>query len=205
MANTLLHDAAKGFHDIKPLPAFSPSIRDEVSTLLWVFAALLVVAVIAKVWQRRNQSTELSPQENVLEQQIEILKRISDTTYSDPEEFRRLATEASLTFRRALENLLEIPAAESTVTELDSSLPNAIEIKAAGLSPVERTQLKRNIFASLRAFEKYTYGVLSERIESNVLQKRLSSVIEVLLSLNSCNIAPEPNIEAGSGIREGAK
>lgn len=182
MAGKLLHDASKGFHDIKPLPEFSPSYSDDI---LLALGLLAVAVLLGMLWRKfSNRSTpEHTEVVDPLKEALLELHNLSKSSYSSTEEFKELITKGSLAFRRALECLLRLPAPEMTVNELEQKLSQSLNSRFTELEPAKSTQLLRSISSLLRSFEKQTYGVLSNDIASTLLATKLESTLKVLAEL----------------------
>ena len=149
------HDATSGFHDIKPLPEFSPFPIIAAS----VAAALLALALLWYWWKRRPEKPIPAPLPlTAIEiarkqlKQLELLVRDHRITLRD------FASQLSLTVRNYLEQTLQFPAAEQTVDEVSRRLPDAFRRSLPLQSPDRTSDFSAALRTLLRRLEELAFA-----------------------------------------------
>ena len=176
----MAYDATSGFHDIKPLPEFSP-------TPLWILilGSIILTAIALYLAQklykklRKIPEINISPEEK-LEQGLEQLKRLKGKKEIS---VRELSSRLSLLEREYLEEKLAFNAPDMTYEELRVAL-NKVLLGKAGFSEERKEEIKQLVGETLKKFDAITYSNQSEGIElGNSLFDEIFSSLSVLPEL----------------------
>jgi len=149
------HDATSGFHDIKPLPEFSPF-----PVLAAAIAAALLALLLLWLWWRRRPKKlpppppALTPIETARRdlQQLELLVRDHRITLRD------FASRLSLIIRVYLEQTLHFSAAEQTVQEVTTRFPEAFRATFPLQSSDRAVEYCSTLRGVLRRLEEFAFA-----------------------------------------------
>ena len=162
-ASTITPDAAEGFHDIKPLPEFTPFP----ATFFWSLAVLLIVAALV-YWAYRRQFKQSStiavaPPVPADISAISELEALEALRQSKAISVRELCARISLSLRKYLEATLKFPASEQTTSEVLKALQPALK-KDFPTTPQERlAENYRTIRSLLKFCERVAFEKASEQ------------------------------------------
>lgn len=157
-----MHDARTGFHDIKPLPDFSPFPLWQAVLIL---SAVLLLALLVWYYRRRSTAAQLPPPEPPPPDAVALLeiRRLTQLRSAKEIVLRELATRLSVAVRKFLESSFRFPATDQTPGEVCSSLP--LNLKAAlPTIPKERLEeLHAQVGSVLRFCENAAFSPGAER------------------------------------------
>lgn len=152
-------DARSGFHDIKPLPEFTPI---PWAPLLAGLAFLSILYLLWKTWKsRKNRPTAPQPPEPAIVRCSRTLKMLLQRKSVSPEDTRSLAAGLSSAVRSYLEERLCFPALEQTSFELRHSLPNQLSQALPTVSKESLSETTQSLVAILKTCEQITFGRLT--------------------------------------------
>lgn len=115
--STATYDAQSGFHDIKPLPLFSPFPFSA----LFIALAILLAAIGLYLFSRYRRRQTCFPQVSIeapLPQALKAIAALQNAKISEEVHLRHFALELSFILRRYIERVFHFPALESTSHEL---------------------------------------------------------------------------------------
>lgn len=179
------HDASTGFHDIKPLARFDASANP---LPYFVAAALVLLALLGTgLMLKRRKRPALPPPICPLTLAKSQLETLQTKQWHSEAEFRELCTASSLAFRSGIESLLSIPAPEMTVSELQQALPKALTTSEDNKSrKAQRVSLEQKINATLRWYERNTYGLGADIANEHSIQQANARALQCLDELELC-------------------
>lgn len=183
-----LHDAQSGFHDIKPLPEFSPFPV----IVLWLFCVLVAIGVAIVLWMRRNKeqgsSTPSAPPIPDDQQALADLQELEMKYTAQKIALRELGSSSSLVLRTYLARSLQFPATELTNREVKLQLPMALERKLPVASDSQKLEIERSVERLLKFFERITFAAGAEQAfdaESSTVLSRLGDAKECVKRIAS--------------------
>ncbi|MCB0359287.1 MAG: hypothetical protein KDD44_06615 [Bdellovibrionales bacterium] len=146
----LLLDASSGFHDIKPVPEFSPFPTEVVLIIAAIVLAALALAYLYHRQFRKTGTSLSEPAISPFASAIDSLRALAKTLRSnDAAAISEIASQSSLALRTYLEQVFAIPAAERTPFEIAKDLTHLTNRTGATIA----TPLQRAILDDLRTFE----------------------------------------------------
>lgn len=163
-------NAGLEFHDIKPLPTFSPFPWTYVWSGIGVLACLLLFLLLKKIRQNRNQLAaeplRLPPADEALAE----LNRLNELRREGRISLRDLSSRVSLLLRLYLERRMGFPAVEQTAFEVGTNLPLALARALPVLAKERHIASTNRVKALLRNLERFTFADTSTEyfhLESN--------------------------------------
>jgi hypothetical protein len=117
-----MHDARTGFHDIKPLPAFSPLPVLQIALFL---LAVLLLGVLVYYYRRRSKMPELLPPAPAAPDAVALfeIRKLGQLRLSRDIVLRELAIRLSFVVRNYLEAAFKFSATDQTPQEVCADLP----------------------------------------------------------------------------------
>lgn len=148
------------FHDIKPLPKFSP-------LPLWPFLLLATIAIALFLYwvKRRKQSTVIVAEKRVSpeERARQALKTLAGRREGGECAVRELGTELSLLLREFVEAVCHFPAAELTVKELEQEFRSSRKRELPCVAQERWDGAEQELIRVLKLCERATFAANSER------------------------------------------
>jgi len=148
------------FHDIKPLPQFSPIPWNYLYLLIGLLALLALFYRLRKLW-RQERVVAPAPIVPPLEAALNELALLDGARRRSEISVRELCSHISLLLRLYLEKRLSFPAVEQTTAEVQVSFPPVLARKLPLLSKERHISLSGMCRTLLRNLERYTFGTNS--------------------------------------------
>lgn len=195
MAQSILHDAQKGFYDIKALPAFYPSYTTVlISTVLVTLALLLSWLGLRYLRRRAARTTE--PERDWYQETLEELRTLTQQTAQiTPALAAERAAHCSLLFRRGLSLTLQLPAVENTTKEIEAGLLPTLDARTSH----ERAEtLSREILVLLQSLERASYSGPRFALNAEQIAQKAQAALDLLEELPSLSHAEPSSTEGAS-------
>ena len=173
-----LHDPSMGFHDIKPLPEFSPI---PLSAIIAATAIILLIFLLYRLYKRQSREV-VSTKSSIAPHSASIEKlRLLDTKRrEDAIGLRDLASEVSICFRTYLEHAGKFPASDLTVKEVKQAL--SISPVFMNLSELSNEIVQNLKFLETVAFSSNSLGEYSN--DSPAVADSITQAIDAIQRIN---------------------
>ena len=185
-AAAVAHDAAEGFHDLKPLPEFSPLPETALWTLLLLAAAAALGYLLYKKIKRGPKPPPAPPPIPPDEAALAEIDALEGLRRKNALDVRELCARLSALARRYLEQMLEIPAAEQTTAEVLKALPPALKATFSAVSQERLVECFQNIRSLLRFCERATFEPATDRahtLESSTITAQFECTKRVVTEI----------------------
>ncbi len=157
-----LHDASSGFHDIKPLPLFSPF---PIWLVIFVVIGSLLLALLYYYLKKRklNKQENLSPL-TAEQEALAALEELERKAKKREITLRELSTSLSLLYRRFLERSFSFHATDQTIKEIMETFPSLLKKKLLHLPPNTRDEITTKSEQLLRLLGYYAFASNTEAL-----------------------------------------
>lgn len=197
-----LHDAQTGFHDIKQLPEFYPSIWPSILTYLIIALAIMTLGYLLLRRRSKKENVPLEKSLSAEEKAYLKIKRLRSDLESTKVDVRNFSNSISETIRCYLEEVLHFPARELTPREIKTALPVSWRKRFPELSDVYLEEVQHDLKLIFSSCKWISFAKDSEKIyagdSKNFLElldkvEKLIENIAALLAKENTHATTKPN------------
>lgn len=196
----MVHDASTGFHDIKPIPVFSPlPLKALVAAALMICVLSLCLWLLRRKFPDKARTVAVPPPPTPIEVALAQFDSLLRDVQSQSVSLRDLGTRSSLALRAYFGTLLQIPGTDLTTKEFLEKVQLVLrQSSGATLPPKAQEDLLRRAGEVLRFCEWVTFSSQSEARyadDRGQLAKRISDARALVVEDDARRVAERAEAE----------